>query len=196
MAEWSIAAVLKTVEVRASGGSNPSPSAIYIVNQRFAKFTHSFTHTIALTVCFFVAIQTILSFCRTRDFLFLYVHNKQLKIKFYLYGILCLNTPIVKLSLSDLFSYYLGRVIQPVSTSSLYQQKVTWLYPNYLHAWETSPKWLSRILTISSANISCPNFFWLTSFLNSFITVLKIDFFCLCNHNFGFLPLTVRLNQN
>ncbi len=30
MAEWSIAAVLKTVEVRASGGSNPSLSAIYI----------------------------------------------------------------------------------------------------------------------------------------------------------------------
>ncbi len=28
MAEWSIAAVLKTVEVRASGGSNPSLSAI------------------------------------------------------------------------------------------------------------------------------------------------------------------------
>ena len=27
MAEWSNAAVLKTVEVKASGGSNPSPSA-------------------------------------------------------------------------------------------------------------------------------------------------------------------------
>ena len=27
MAEWSIAAVLKTVEVQASGGSNPSLSA-------------------------------------------------------------------------------------------------------------------------------------------------------------------------
>ena len=27
MAEWSIAAVLKTVEARASGGSNPSLSA-------------------------------------------------------------------------------------------------------------------------------------------------------------------------
>ena len=27
MAEWSIAAVLKTVELRGSGGSNPSPSA-------------------------------------------------------------------------------------------------------------------------------------------------------------------------
>lgn len=32
MAEWSIAAVLKTVEVRASGGSNPSLSA-----ERFQK---------------------------------------------------------------------------------------------------------------------------------------------------------------
>ena len=30
MAEWSIAAVLKTVEVRASGGSNPSLSAKYL----------------------------------------------------------------------------------------------------------------------------------------------------------------------
>ena len=29
MAEWSIAAVLKTVELRGSGGSNPSLSAEY-----------------------------------------------------------------------------------------------------------------------------------------------------------------------
>ena len=29
MAEWSIAAVLKTVELRGSGGSNPSLSATY-----------------------------------------------------------------------------------------------------------------------------------------------------------------------
>ena len=34
MAEWSIAAVLKTVEVKASGGSNPSLSANNIDNQR------------------------------------------------------------------------------------------------------------------------------------------------------------------
>ncbi len=33
MAEWSIAAVLKTVEVRASGGSNPSLSAKATTNQ-------------------------------------------------------------------------------------------------------------------------------------------------------------------
>lgn len=33
MAEWSIAAVLKTVEVRASGGSNPSLSAKTATNQ-------------------------------------------------------------------------------------------------------------------------------------------------------------------
>ena len=32
MAEWSIAAVLKTVEVRASGGSNPSLSAKFNLN--------------------------------------------------------------------------------------------------------------------------------------------------------------------
>ena len=35
MAEWSIAAVLKTVEVQASGGSNPSLSAIPPINQAF-----------------------------------------------------------------------------------------------------------------------------------------------------------------
>ena len=37
MAEWSIAAVLKTVEVRASGGSNPSLSA-ESPRQRATKF--------------------------------------------------------------------------------------------------------------------------------------------------------------
>ena len=53
MAEWSIAAVLKTVEVRASGGSNPSLSAIYVVNQQVAKYTHDYTHTKALIMRFF-----------------------------------------------------------------------------------------------------------------------------------------------
>ena len=43
MAEWSIAAVLKTVEVRASGGSNPSLSAINAENQQIAKQTPNFT---------------------------------------------------------------------------------------------------------------------------------------------------------
>ena len=43
MAEWSIAAVLKTVEPRGSGGSNPSLSAINAENQRIAKQTPSFT---------------------------------------------------------------------------------------------------------------------------------------------------------
>ena len=33
MAEWSIAAVLKTVELRGSGGSNPSLSAKNTENQ-------------------------------------------------------------------------------------------------------------------------------------------------------------------
>ena len=37
MAEWSIAAVLKTVDVKAFGGSNPSLSAINIENQCFTK---------------------------------------------------------------------------------------------------------------------------------------------------------------
>ena len=39
-------------------GSNPFLSAIYVVNQRVVKFTHSFTHINALTVCFFVVTQT------------------------------------------------------------------------------------------------------------------------------------------
>ena len=43
MAEWSIAAVLKTVELRGSGGSNPSLSAINAENQQIAKQTPSFT---------------------------------------------------------------------------------------------------------------------------------------------------------
>ena len=37
MAEWSIAAVLKTVELRGSGGSNPSLSAINAENQQIVK---------------------------------------------------------------------------------------------------------------------------------------------------------------
>ena len=37
MAEWSIAAVLKTVEGHTSGGSNPSLSAINAENQQIAK---------------------------------------------------------------------------------------------------------------------------------------------------------------
>ena len=42
MAEWSIAAVLKTVEVQASGGSNPSLSAIKGVNQLSTWFAPYF----------------------------------------------------------------------------------------------------------------------------------------------------------
>ena len=43
MAEWSIAAVLKTVEPRGSRGSNPCLSAINAENQQIAKQTPSFT---------------------------------------------------------------------------------------------------------------------------------------------------------
>ena len=48
MAEWSKAAVLKTVEVQASGGSNPSPSVLVCigagvqqVGQRFFRIPPS-----------------------------------------------------------------------------------------------------------------------------------------------------------
>ena len=44
MAEWSIAAVLKTVEGHTSGGSNPSLSAIKPDFQAFIVFTHEITH--------------------------------------------------------------------------------------------------------------------------------------------------------
>ena len=43
MAEWSNAAVLKTVVVQATGGSNPSLSATNAENQQIAKQTPSFT---------------------------------------------------------------------------------------------------------------------------------------------------------
>ena len=43
MAEWSIAAVLKTVELQGSGGSNPPLSATNAENQQIAKQTPSFT---------------------------------------------------------------------------------------------------------------------------------------------------------
>ena len=44
MAEWSIAAVLKTVEGNTSGGSNPSLSAIKLDYQACVIFTHEITH--------------------------------------------------------------------------------------------------------------------------------------------------------
>ena len=44
MAEWSIAAVLKTVELRGSGGSNPSLSAIHIECQRLTESVHENVH--------------------------------------------------------------------------------------------------------------------------------------------------------
>ena len=42
MAEWSNAAVLKTVDLNGSGGSNPSLSATNAENQQIAKQTPSF----------------------------------------------------------------------------------------------------------------------------------------------------------
>ena len=43
MAEWSIAAVLKTVELKGSWGSNPYLSAINVGNQQITKQTPNFT---------------------------------------------------------------------------------------------------------------------------------------------------------
>ena len=43
MAEWSNAAVLKTVDLHGSGGSNPSLSAINAEYQQITNFTPKFT---------------------------------------------------------------------------------------------------------------------------------------------------------
>ena len=51
--EWSITAVLKTVELRGSGGSNPSLSAIKGVNQVVTRFTPFFTPKNQYWVYFF-----------------------------------------------------------------------------------------------------------------------------------------------
>ena len=43
MAEWSIVAVSKAVELQGSGGSNPSLSANKGVNQKLMRFTPFYT---------------------------------------------------------------------------------------------------------------------------------------------------------
>ena len=50
VAEWSIAAVLKTVVLRGTRGSNPCLSAIKGVNQVVARFTPFFTPKIRMNV--------------------------------------------------------------------------------------------------------------------------------------------------
>ncbi len=54
MAEWSIAAVLKTVEGHTSGGSNPSLSAIKPDYQAFIVSTPNFTPKSCEVGCFYV----------------------------------------------------------------------------------------------------------------------------------------------
>ena len=54
MAEWSIAAVLKTVEGHTSGGSNPSLSAIKPNFQAFIVSTPNFTPKSCKVGCFYV----------------------------------------------------------------------------------------------------------------------------------------------
>ena len=50
VAEWSIAAVLKTVVPRGTRGSNPCLSAINLENQGFAKLVHENVHEKAPTI--------------------------------------------------------------------------------------------------------------------------------------------------
>ncbi len=54
MAEWSIAAVLKTVEGHTSGGSNPSLSAIKPDYQAFVVYTPNFTPSFGREIGCFV----------------------------------------------------------------------------------------------------------------------------------------------
>ena len=61
VAEWSIAAVLKTVVLRGTGGSNPSLSAINAKNQQITKQTPNFTpNNVKLGVFFFRIIFKLL----------------------------------------------------------------------------------------------------------------------------------------
>ena len=60
MVEWSITAVLKTVELRGSGGSNPSLSARKLENQAVKRFTHNLTHTNAKVVRIFIVFYPTL----------------------------------------------------------------------------------------------------------------------------------------
>ncbi len=57
MAEWSNAAVLKTVDLHGSGGSNPSLSAVTIENQSIKRFTPNFTPTKAKVGRKFIVIN-------------------------------------------------------------------------------------------------------------------------------------------
>ena len=54
MAEWSNAAVLKTVDLNGSGGSNPSLSATNIENQCFTKLVQEFVHESPIFGAFFM----------------------------------------------------------------------------------------------------------------------------------------------
>ena len=68
MAEWSIAAVLKTVEPRGSGGSNPSFSAINAENQQIAKQTPNFTPQIVKLGVFVLFKETAEQYKIARQF--------------------------------------------------------------------------------------------------------------------------------
>ena len=59
MAEWSIAAVLKTVEGHTSGGSNPSLSAIKPDYQVFIVSTPNFTPNSCKMGCFLYSLRLI-----------------------------------------------------------------------------------------------------------------------------------------
>lgn len=53
LAEWSIAAVLKTVVLQGTGGSNPSLSAINAENQQIIKQTPNFNTQECKGGCFY-----------------------------------------------------------------------------------------------------------------------------------------------
>ncbi len=55
MAEWSNAAVLKTVDLHGSGGSNPSLSALKLDYQAIAESTPNFTPSFVKLGVFFLS---------------------------------------------------------------------------------------------------------------------------------------------
>ena len=68
MAEWSIAAVLKTVVLRGTRGSNPCLSAINAENQQIAKQTPNFTPKNVKLGVFALFKKNAERFCITQQF--------------------------------------------------------------------------------------------------------------------------------
>ena len=84
MAEWSIAAVLKTVVLRGTRGSNPCLSAINAENQQIAKQTPSFTpNNVKLGVFCYLRNDFLLGFIK-QDTIFLKIKKIHQRLPMYM----------------------------------------------------------------------------------------------------------------